>query len=267
VNGNVKGDLMSGNGAVRLEISGAVATVTLNRPQVYNAIDANMRSALAEAIKVTDNDRSVRIVILHGEGPGFCAGADLGEDVSGSAAEQLDNEYKPMLLAIAASPKIWIAAVHGSAAGIGAALALNCDLLVMAEDANIYLAFAAIGLIPDGGANWLLLRAMGYARALEAVIEGRRLPARECLAMGLANRLAPPGQAYEQAFEWAGALASGAPLAQAAAKRILRGVGGVDYGTAISMEADEQNLLSGSEDFRTGVAAFFAKKKPEFRGS
>jgi 2-(1,2-epoxy-1,2-dihydrophenyl)acetyl-CoA isomerase len=260
-------ELSSGDGAVRLEMTGAVATVTLNRPQVYNAIDANMRAALAQAIQTTDDDPAVRIIVLRGEGPGFCAGADLGEDVSETAAEQLISEYKPLLLAIAASPKIWIAAVHGSAAGIGAAFALNCDLLVMAEDANIYMAFAAIGLIPDGGANWLLLRAMGYSRALEAVIEGRRIPAEECLATGLANRLAPPGRVYEKAFEWAETLASGAPLAQAAAKRILRSVGGVDYGTAISMEADEQNLLSDSEDFRTGVAAFFAKTKPQFRGS
>jgi 2-(1,2-epoxy-1,2-dihydrophenyl)acetyl-CoA isomerase len=266
MNDLVKENPMTGHDDVRLETTGAVATVTLNRPQVYNAMDTHMRSALAEAIRTVDADPAVRIVILRGEGPGFCAGADLGEDVSDSAADQLETEYKPILMAIAASPKIWMAAIHGSAAGIGCALALNCDLLVMAEDANIYLAFAAIGLVPDGGANWLLLQAMGYARALETVIEGRRVPAGECVAIGLANRLAPPGLAFEWALEWANSLARGAPLAQAAAKRILRRVGGVDYGTAITMEAGEQQVLSASEDFRAGVAAFFAREKPEFRG-
>jgi 2-(1,2-epoxy-1,2-dihydrophenyl)acetyl-CoA isomerase len=258
---------MSGGEAVVLvEKSGAVASVTLNRPAVFNAFNAQLRAELTRTVEALNADDGVRIVILKGAGPGFCAGADLTEGMSGSVTEQLEQEYKPFLMGIALSDKLWIACIHGSAAGIGGALAMACDLAVMDEAANIYLAFAALGLIPDGGATWHLLRAMGHKRALQTIIEGRKMPALECEALGLVNKVAPAGTAHDVAMQWAQELAKGAPLAQSAAKRVLRHGGRMRLQDAITLEAKLQQSLVESEDFRDAVAAFFDKRKPHFKG-
>ncbi len=251
---------------VSVETQGPVARVTLNRPKVRNAFNAELRAALLAAIQSVEEDEAVRVVVLAGAGDGFCAGADLTQGIDGSVTEQIETEYKPFLMAIAESSKIWIAAVHGVAAGIGGALAMTCDLAVMEEDASIYLAFAAIGLIPDGGSTWHLLHAMGYARAFETIVEGRRIPAEECRDVGLANRIVGKGKASEEAHAWAEKLATGAPLAQATAKRVLRNIGRMRLQDAITLEAKAQQKLVESEDFRNAVAAFFDKRKPEFKG-
>ena len=162
--------------------------------------------------------------------------------------------------------KIYIAQVHGGAAGIGAAVAMNCDLVCMAEDAYIYMAFAAIALIPDGGNTQLLLNRMGYQKALETILEGARVPANECLKYGIANRVVASDDLEKETMAWAEKLADGPPLAMAAAKRLLRKVGSMTYGDAISAEGLEQNHLLQSEDCANGVAAFFKKEKPVFKG-
>lgn len=257
---------MNQESPVTVERQGPVAIVTLCRPTVRNAFNAGMRTGLLDAIRTIEDDEAIRVAILKGAGEGFCAGADLDEGFPESITEQIENEYKPFLSAIAGSEKIWIASVHGVAAGIGGSLAMVCDLVVMAENASIYLAFAAIGLIPDGGATWQLLKAMGYHRAFETIVEGRRIPAEECVRHGLANRLAPASEVHTVSLEWARSLASGAPLAQATAKRVLRNVGRMRLQDAITLEAKAQQKLVDSEDFRDAVAAFFAKRKPVFKG-
>lgn len=248
------------------EKSGPVATLTLNRPKQFNALNDVLRARLREAVGTVDSDGDVRVVILKGTGRGFCAGADLAGGLEHPVSKHIEREYKPALEGIAASDKIWIAQVHGSAAGIGAAYAMNCDLVTMADDANLYMAFAAIALIPDGGNTQLLLSHMGYHRAMQAVLEGRKIPADECLQHGIANKLFAPEKLDSGTMEWAQDLASRAPLAMGAAKRLLRRVGSLPYGEAISLEGEEQNHLTRSEDFQTGVDAFFAKEKPVFVG-
>ena len=208
----------------------------------------------------------MRVVILKGAGRGFCAGADLSGGFDQPISAHIDREYKPALTGIAQSSKIWIAQVHGSAAGIGAAFAMNCDLVTMADDATLYMAFAAISLIPDGGNTQLLLQNMGYHRALQAVLEGQKIPATECLQYGIANKLFSSDSLDAETANWAEQLASGAPLSMAAAKRLLRSVGRMDYGDAISQEGQEQTPLSQSADFKAGVDAFFKKQKPVFTG-
>ncbi len=251
---------------VLVEREGPLATVTLNRPAVFNAFNAAMRTQLLQAIEALNADPQIRIAIVKGAGPGFCAGADLTEGMPQSITTQIENEYKPFLTAIAYGKKLWMAAIHGSAAGIGGALAMACDLAVIEEDANIYLAFAAIGLVPDGGATWHLLQAMGHKKAMETVIEGRKIAASQCLEYGLVNKVVPKGSASAAAREWALRLCEGAPLAQAAAKRALRQAGRLQLEDAITFEAQLQQDLIASEDFRAGVAAFLAKRKPEFKG-
>ncbi|MEZ5871197.1 MAG: enoyl-CoA hydratase-related protein [Nitratireductor sp.] len=260
-------DLMGGKFEFLIyETAGPVASITLNRPERLNAFNAGLRSELLAAVTKASTDAAIRIVVLKGSGASFCAGADLSEGLGGSVTEQIETEYKPFLTGIENSPKLWIAAVQGSAAGIGGALALVCDFLVMEEDAQIYMAFAAIGLIPDGGAGWQLQNALGPRRALEAIVEGQKLKGQRCLELGLANKVVANGKAGETAHAWAITLANGAPLAQAAAKRALREMRGKSLGEAISVEAKLQQALTESEDFRNGVAAFFAKRKPEFSG-
>ncbi len=248
------------------KIEGTVAILTLNRPEQFNALNTELRAALRDAVEDVENDASIRVAILKGAGRGFCAGADLTGGLEKPVNEHIDREYKPALEGIAQGSTIWIAQVHGTAAGIGAAFAMNCDLVTMADNATVYMAFAAIALIPDGGNTQLLLNHMGYHRALQAVLEGRKIPAEECLQYGIANKLFPPDELDAKTLEWAESIADGAPLAMGAAKRLLRRIGKLDYGDAISTEGIEQNTLTESEDFTTGVSAFFAKEKPAFKG-
>ncbi len=248
------------------ETDGPVATLTLNRPKQFNALDADLRAELRQAIVDLERDDAIRVVILKGTGRGFCAGADLAKGFEHPVSAHIDREYKPALTGIADSSKIWIAQVHGSAAGIGAAFAMNCDLVTMADDATVYMAFAAIALVPDGGNTQLLLQNMGYHRALQAVLEGEKISAADCLAYGIANKLTSVSDLDRTTMEWAQSLATGAPLAMAAAKRLLRRVGSMNYADAISAEGLEQDALLESADCKAGVAAFFAREKPVFTG-
>lgn len=252
---------------LKVEKNGAVATLTLNRPDKMNSFDHSLKAAMRKTVGNLEDDPDILVVRLKGEGRGFSAGADLTDGMSDPVAYHLDIEYKPFLTGIAMSEKIWIAQVHGAAAGIGAALAMNCDMMMMSEDAYLYLAFAAIALVPDGGNTQLLLNAMGYRRALQAALEGRKIPASECLEYGIANKVVPTDELEHAAAHWAGEIAQGAPRSLAATKRLMRQVGSISYGDTISLEGLEQTPLLKSNDFREGVRAFFAKEKPNFKGS
>lgn len=249
-----------------IEKQGQIALVTLNRPDRLNAFNPQLCKAMRDNVGRINDDDDIRIVILKGAGRGFCAGADISGDPADPASFHLDIEYKPFLSGIEHSDKIWIAQVHGAAAGVGAAVAMNCDLVVMAEDAYIYMAFAAIGLVPDGGNTQLLLQHMGYHRALEAVLEGRKLPAAECLAYGIANKVVAQEQLESATHEWAQKLLATAPLAMAGCKRLLRSVGSMSFGDAITREGIEQTPLIKSQDFKEGVNAFMEKRTPNWNG-
>lgn len=257
---------MSSEDLVLYQAVGPVATITLNRPKAVNAINGAMRPLITAAIQRAEADDAVRVIVLRGAGKGFCAGADIAESMLKSARVVLEDEFRPMLLSIHEGKKLSIAQVHGPAAGIGAALAMACDFMVMAEDATIYMAFAAIALIPDGGATQQLIQAMGYRKALEAIVEGQHSSSAECLRHGIANKVVPVDRLEETVRDWAARLSEGAPLAQAAAKRVLRQVHGLSYEQAILLEAREQEVLTQTADCREAVMAFFEKRKPVFKG-
>lgn len=251
---------------VAISCDGHVAVVTLNRPDAYNAFNAAMRRDLAAAVDTIDQMDDIRVVILKGSGKGFCAGADLRDRAPGKTSLMLDREYRPIMSGIMNSPKIWIAQIHGSAAGIGAALAQSCDLLVMADDASIYMAFAAIALVPDGGNSWFLLQKMGYHRAFQTIAEGRKIPAGECHDLGIANEVCAPDDLDATATALAARMAATAPLATSAAKHILRSQTATAYEQAFALEARAQDLMRATEDHVEGVTAFSEKRAPVYKG-
>ena len=253
----------------RYQVEAGVATITLQRPEAMNAFDAALRHELLAQIRRAEEDGGVRVVVLTGGAKAFSVGADLKEPYNPpyEKVEQLIiEEYKPMLDAIAGSIKPYVAAVQGPAAGIGMSFALNCDLMLMAEEAYLYAAFAPIGLVPDGGATWHLVRAMGYKRAYQAIIEGRKIPAAECLALGLANQVIKSAGFTAAVLAYAKGLAERAPLALRYSKQLARSAMCTTLDACIRDEAALQNITIASRDAREAVQAFFEKRPPVFEG-
>ena len=252
---------------VNYEVADAVAVIALNRPDNMNAFTADLRADLAEALHDVTNDNSVRAVVLTGEGRCFSAGADLKESLGGRpVSEQLREEYRPVFAAIAELSVPVIAAIPGSAAGIGMSLALHCDLVIMADDAFLLSPFSTISLVPDGGLNWALVRHLGYKRAFQLSVEAERIDAARCVQLGLANRTAPADELQSTALEWARDLSQRAPLALAATKKVMRFAMDNDWDSSFDLEAQLQGSLVGTADNDEGIAAFLQKRKPEFKG-
>lgn len=251
---------------IKYEKQGATAVITLSRPASMNAFTSELRAGLQGALERARKDDSVRVVILTGEGRCFSAGADLNDTIDRPVTEILLQEYRPVQDAIAMIPKPVIAAVPGSAAGIGLSVALQCDLLIMADNAFLLSPFTTISLVPDGGLNWLLVRQLGYRRAFQLSVESERIPAERCVALGLANRTAPAEQLLSAALDWARVLEKRAPLSLAATKKAMRFAADNNWAGSYELEAELQGQLFGSEDNREGIAAFFGKRIPVFKG-
>jgi len=251
---------------VKYEQQDAVAIITLYRPDAMNSFNTELRADLSAAIQKAHDDASIRVVVLTGEGRTFSAGADLKAGIDKAVAEILQTEYRPVQEAIANIPKPVIAAVPGSAAGIGLSIALQCDLLIMADNAFMLSPFTTISLVPDGGLNWLLVRQLGYRRAFQLSIESERISATRCVELGLANKAVPAEELRDTTLAWAQALSERAPLSLAATKKAMRHAADNDWGSSYDVEASLQGELLGSEDNQEGIAAFLQKRAPEFIG-
>ena len=204
---------MSQENIISFDVNSGLAEVILKRPAQYNSFSHNLRIKLNQTLKQVEDNPNIRAAIIRGDGPGFCAGADLAENPRSSIPDQLEKEYKPIFQQIVDGKKLYIAAVHGSAAVIGAALALACDFLVMSEKSRLSLVFSNIGLIPDGGANWLLCKKLGYGKALEIIVHGEHINSEDCEKYGLANKIFQEETFQEESTAWARELVKRSPLA------------------------------------------------------
>jgi 2-(1,2-epoxy-1,2-dihydrophenyl)acetyl-CoA isomerase len=261
---------MSDYETLTIERHDAVAVVSLDRPDKLNAFDGTLRREILLAVREVNDDDSVRVVVLTGSGRAFSAGADLSDmpgDMSNFRVEdQLNGEYKPVMLEIHEAPKPWISAINGACAGIGSALGMVCDLTVMAEDAYIYQAFSAISLVPDGGATWHLVRTLGRKRAYEVIVTGEKISAEKCLHWGLCNRVVPADKLLEQSLAWADEIAAKAPLSLRHAKQAVNAAIEQPISETISTEAKLQHICINSEDAKEGMVAFMQKRAPRWQG-
>ena len=255
------------NDIVNYENNGAVAVITLNRPDALNAFTTELSNKLQLVLERAASDAAARVVVITGEGRCFSAGADLKAGFEGRPVfGKLQYEYRPVFSAIATMSKPVIAAVPGSAAGIGMSMALHCDLMIMADNAFLLSPFTTISLVPDGGLTWLLVRQLGYRRAFQLSVESERIPATRCVELGLANKAVPAEELQSAALQWAESLAKRAPRSLEATKKTMRHAIDNDWASTFDMEADWQQALAGCDDNVEGVAAFFEKRQPIFKG-
>ena len=257
--------------SISYDVDGAVATVTLNRPDALNALTVEMKVALREALERASEDAAVRAVVLTGAGRGFCVGQDLREHADGLAAGDLAlstvrDHYNPIVRALAAMPKPVIAAVNGPAAGAGASLAFACDFRLASEKANFMMAFARVGLGPDTGASWTLQRLVGYGRAMAMLMLAEPVSAEQALEMGLVNAVVPGDTLAGAAAELAAKLAAGPTVAYAGIRRAMETAAHADLATALETEAEVQAECGKTADHRNATEAFLAKQQPTFSG-
>lgn len=256
---------------VYLTSHGSVAVITLNHPEVVNAISAKMVHGLLAALAFA-NDRAngFRAAVLTGEGRGFSSGANLAEPQPAGevldAGLYLEKYYHPLLFALRDLDMPLVTAVNGAAAGIGMSIALMGDLVLASRSAFFQQAFARIGLVPDGGSTWVLPRLIGLARARELSLLAERLPAEKALAWGLINRVCDDAALADEALTMASRLADGPTLALAATRRLFWASPDHSWEEQLAMEQTEQSRAGRTEDFREGIVAFLKKRPPQFRG-
>ena len=261
---------------VLIEDRGAVRWITLNRPEVMNAITGVMLRELNDALKAADDDAGVRVIVLTGAGRAFCAGLDLkqaaaGEGIGGaglaSAGARHYSTREICTVTLHRIDKPVIAAINGAAAGYGLDLALGCDIRLMADSAVLSPGFAKRGIVPESGGTWYLPRLLGWAKACEVAMLGENLTAEQSVAYGLANSLTPAADLEAEVTRWAERIASNAPLAITEIKRLFR------HGQTQDFESHSHHVLMSllnlfrSQDFGEGVRSFIEKRPPVCTGS
>lgn len=257
---------------VLMDVTDAVGTITLNRPDKLNAFAGTMRQELAGAVKEMAADDAVRVIVITGAGRAFCAGADigymkeLGEQGDTAGLRGLVEAGRAVVTTIRETPKPVIASVNGPAAGGGANMALACDLRIASDQASIGQTFNRIGLHPDWGGTFFLPRLVGPAKALELIFSAEMLPAEEAHRLGIFNRIVPHERLADETRATARMLAQKPPLALALAKKAVYAGERRSLAEMLQLELEHQVTCFESADAREGLQAFLEKREPKFRG-
>jgi 2-(1,2-epoxy-1,2-dihydrophenyl)acetyl-CoA isomerase len=262
--------------AVLYEARGAVALVTLNRPQALNSFTRQMHHALWQALDRIEADKAIRALVITGAGRGFCAGADLSEFDFSDGPDRIaranpgpiiEQAFNPTVRKLQALRVPTIAAVNGVAAGAGASLAMTCDLAIAAPGASFIQAFIKLGLIPDAGGTYFLIKKLGLARAMGAAMLGDKVSAKDAKEWGMIWDVVPEGEdCVQAAMRLAERLAVMPTAALVATRKVLRAAASNDLDQQLDLERDTQSAMGRTQDYFEGVQAFLEKRQPQFRG-
>lgn len=252
------------------DVRDGVATITLNRPDVFNAFNDPQSYELQDALKQVARDAAVRAVVLTGAGRAFCSGQDLkaaqGEEKR-SFYDSLHKRYNPIIRAMRSLPKPIIGRLNGVAAGAGCSLALACDALIASTDASLIEVFINIGLVPDSGSSYFLPRIVGTLKAFELCTLGSKVSAEEALRLGLVNQVVAPEQLDEATYALAARYAAAPTKSIGLIKQMLNKASTATLDEVLDYEAYCQQIAGESDDYKEGVQAFLEKRKPQFRGA
>ena len=255
---------------IKYELKNMTAVITINRPQVYNALNVQGKLDIISAIKEANKDSSVRSIVLAAEGKAFCSGQDLNDRSVNATlgpvdiGHTLDTEWNPLIDAIRSSDKLIIAAIQGVCAGAGLSVALACDLKVAAPGVRFISGFSQIGLAPDAGMSFMLVRQMGYTKALEFALLGKPLLSEQMLEYNFINSIAE--NPVDEAVKLAEQINNLAPLSVKMVKKNFQYANEKELGEVLNREKYVQRFLGFSEDYKEGVTAFLGKRKPQFNG-
>jgi 2-(1,2-epoxy-1,2-dihydrophenyl)acetyl-CoA isomerase len=247
-----------------------VATITLNRPDVFNAFNEQLSKDVNDALKAVSKDKSVRVLVISGSGKAFCSGQDL-KDIAGkkdrSLSESLYKRYNPMIRAIRNLPIPVICKLNGVAAGAGCSLALACDMIVASENASLIEVFVNVGLVLDSGSSYFLPKLLGYSRAFELSTLGSKVTAQQALEWGMVNRVAKAEDLDAEVDKLTQYYAQAPTKAIGLMKKMLQKSYTASLDEMLEYEAYCQEIAGRSNDYREGVTAFNEKRKPKFTGS
>ena len=252
--------------------AGGIARLTLNRPDRLNSFNDAMHAEVRDVLERVRGDPSVRVLLLTGAGRGFCAGQDLGDravapgDAPVDLGASIERNYKPLVLGLRALPLPVVCAVNGVAAGAGANLALACDLVIAAKSASFIQAFCKLGLVPDSGGTYFLPRLVGHARALGLSLLGDKLTAEQAAQWGLIWQCVEDAELPAVTEKLLAHFAQAPTRGLAAIKEALQASAGNTLSAQLDVERDLQRELGNGDDYREGVAAFAAKRPPQFKG-
>jgi 2-(1,2-epoxy-1,2-dihydrophenyl)acetyl-CoA isomerase len=255
---------------IKFEITNGTAIIKINRPEVYNALNVQGKLDIISAIKEANKDSSVRSIILAAEGKAFCSGQDLNDRTVDPTkgpvdiGHTLETEWNPLIQAIKGSDKLVIAAIQGVCAGAGLSVALASDMKIAAPGVRFISGFSQIGLAPDAGMSFMLVRQMGYNKALEFALLGKPLLAEQMLEYNFINSIAE--NPLDEAVKLAGQINNLAPLSVKMVKKNFQFANEKELGEVLDREKYVQRYLGFSEDYKEGVAAFLGKRKPQFNG-
>ena len=255
---------------IKYSHDGPVATIKLNRPAVFNALNDPIKVELRDVFEHLQKDASIRVVVLTGEGKAFCSGQDLKSaktEIEGTAYSQaIRTYYIPMIMAMRNLNKPIICGLNGLAAGAGCSLALACDLIVASEESYLSELFIGIGLVMDAGSTFFLPRVVGQFKAFELATMGTRVGAREALALGLVNEVVPGEQLEEAIQRYTNYYANAPTVAVGLIKNLLNQAGHRTLEEMLEREAENQDVAAATQDHAEGMRAFAEKRAPRFTG-